>query len=114
MLPAITLDVKPSRPTNVTVSVNREIASVPVSPAMLRVVAIATLAAEVKRPLESTAKVGICVAPPYVPAATPEFDSVNGTFAFAEPSTETWPVASPETPISRAVCQVVAVVELPM
>jgi hypothetical protein len=34
-------------------------------------------------------------------------------FAFAEPSIETVPLASPETPIVRAVCQIDAVFALP-
>ncbi len=63
--------VIPSPPTNVIVSVASATASVPVSPAMFNVVAIDTLAAEVIRPFESTANVGICDAPPYVPAETP-------------------------------------------
>jgi hypothetical protein len=65
------------------------------------------------RPFESTTNVGICVAPPYVPAETPVEPSVNGMFAFAEPSIETVPLASPETPIVRAVCHAAAVFALP-
>ena len=48
----------PSPPTKVIVSVERATASVPVSPAMFRVPEIATLAAEVIRPFESTTNVG--------------------------------------------------------
>ena len=48
-----------------------------------------------------------------MPAETPELPSVNGMFAFAVPSTETVPFASPETPIVRAVCHAAAVFALP-
>ena len=57
-------DVIPSPPTNVSVSVANGTVFVPVSAAILRVVEIETLPAEVKRPCASTANVGICVAPP--------------------------------------------------
>ena len=113
MFAAVTTEVIPSPPLNVIVSVARATASVPASPAMFSVVEIETLAAEVMRPFASTENVGICVTPPYVPAETPVEPSVNGMFAFAEPSIETVPLASPETPIVLAVAQVDAVFALP-
>ena len=58
---------------------------------------VATLEAEVIRPFESTTITTAFVEPPYVPAETPELPSVNGMFAFAVPSTETVPFASPGT-----------------
>jgi len=61
---AATVEVIPVPPTKVIVSVERATASVPVSPAMLNVVEILAVPAAVKRPYESTVKVGIAVAEP--------------------------------------------------
>ena len=106
----------PSRPLIVSVSADNEIFAVPESPAAfkkLAAVATVTLPAEVKRPFESTTKVGICVAPPYVPADTEVSARTTEMFWFEEPSTDIVPVASPDKPSVRAVFHEVAVVALP-
>ena len=107
----------PSRPLIVNVSADNEIFAVPESPAAfkkLAAVATVTLPAEVKRPFASTTKVGICVAPPYVPAETPVVARTSEIFWSEVPLTDIVPVASPETPNVRAVFHWVAVVALPV
>ena len=60
----------PSPPATVNVSVNKSTVSVPVSPAIERLVATFTVPAAVKRPWASTVNVGIAVVDPYDPAVT--------------------------------------------
>ena len=97
----------PSRPVIVRVSVTNDVRfAVPVSAAIFKKLApvvTATLPAEVKRPFESTTKVGICVAPPYVPADTAVDARTSEMFWSEVPLTDMVPVASPETPNVRAV-----------
>ena len=61
---AATVEVRPVPPTKVIVSVPRATESVPVSPAIERVVEIFAVPAAVRRPCASTVNVGIAVAEP--------------------------------------------------
>jgi hypothetical protein len=75
----------------------------------VQLVLIATLDAPVIRPLLSTVNCGILVASPYVPAVTAVFAKVVVNVTSPEPSKDTLPVASPASPMSRAVAKLPAV-----
>jgi hypothetical protein len=77
----------PSPPDTVNVSVRRFTVSVPVSPAIERLVATSTSPAAVKRPLESTVNVGIFVCEPYDAAVTPVVGRSIFTAAVSETRT---------------------------
>ena len=87
--------------------------SVPWSALITSDVATATFAAAVTKPLALTVNTGIFVTPPNVPTLLLTVLRTRGTLAFAVPSTETIPVASPLTPMFLAVNHLVAVEALP-
>ena len=73
----------PAAPANVNVSASRSTLVLPVVPTMFNVVAIFAVPAAVKRPFESTVKVGIAVALPYDPAVTAVLANVNAMLAWS-------------------------------
>ena len=110
-----TVVVIPVSPVKVKVSVRSATPSVPLSPAILRVVARETVDAAVTRPFAFTVSTGIVVVDPNVPTLPLTVARVRAADTAAVPLTaESVAVASPVRLRLRGVAHCVAVAALPV